>query len=54
MNSDTNATAVPASHTHLWCPSGRCDTVLLDAEAGQVQGLLMRCAACGSYNATEP
>jgi DNA-directed RNA polymerase subunit RPC12/RpoP len=33
---------------------GRCDTVLLHADFGQVHGLLIRCAACGSYNATEP
>ena len=32
---------------------GRCDTVLLHAEVGQVHGLLIRCAVCGSYNATE-
>jgi hypothetical protein len=33
---------------------GRCDTILLHAEADQVHGVLIRCAACGSYNATEP
>jgi DNA-directed RNA polymerase subunit RPC12/RpoP len=33
---------------------GRCDTILLHAEVGQVRGLLIRCTACGSYNATEP
>jgi hypothetical protein len=33
---------------------GRCDTILLHAEVGQVHGLLIRCAVCGSHNATEP
>ncbi len=32
---------------------GHCGIVLLHAEVGQVRGLLIRCAACDSYNATE-
>ena len=32
---------------------GYCGSVLMHAEEGQVQGLLIRCASCGSYNATE-
>jgi DNA-directed RNA polymerase subunit RPC12/RpoP len=31
---------------------GHCGAVLLHAEEGQVHGLLIRCSACGSYNAT--
>jgi DNA-directed RNA polymerase subunit RPC12/RpoP len=32
---------------------GRCGTTLLHADEHQVHGILIRCAACGSYNATE-
>jgi hypothetical protein len=32
---------------------GRCDTVLLHAEEGQVRGVIFRCTKCGSYNATK-
>jgi DNA-directed RNA polymerase subunit RPC12/RpoP len=31
---------------------GRCATVLLHADEGQVHGVLIRCTNCGSYNAT--
>jgi hypothetical protein len=31
---------------------GHCGAVLMHAEEGQVYGLLIRCASCGSYNAT--
>jgi predicted RNA-binding Zn-ribbon protein involved in translation (DUF1610 family) len=32
---------------------GRCGTALLHAEEGQVHGVLLRCANCGSYNSTD-
>jgi DNA-directed RNA polymerase subunit RPC12/RpoP len=32
---------------------GRCDTVLLHADRGQVHGILIRCTNCGSYNSTD-
>jgi|SRR4051812_32138989 DNA-directed RNA polymerase subunit RPC12/RpoP len=32
---------------------GRCGTVLLHADEGQVHGLLIRCKECGSYNTTD-
>jgi hypothetical protein len=32
---------------------GRCDTVLLHADHGQVHGILIRCTNCGSYNSTD-
>jgi predicted RNA-binding Zn-ribbon protein involved in translation (DUF1610 family) len=32
---------------------GYCGTVLMHADEGQVHGLIIRCASCGSYNATE-
>jgi predicted RNA-binding Zn-ribbon protein involved in translation (DUF1610 family) len=32
---------------------GHCGTVLLHAEEGQVRGVLLRCANCGSYNSTD-
>ena len=32
---------------------GRCNTILLHADEGQVYGLLIRCNQCGSYNATD-
>jgi len=32
---------------------GRCGTILLHAEEGQVRGVLLRCANCGSYNSTD-
>jgi DNA-directed RNA polymerase subunit RPC12/RpoP len=31
---------------------GRCATILLHADEGQVYGILIRCTNCGSYNAT--
>ena len=33
---------------------GRCAAVLLHADEGQIHGVLIRCAKCGSYNLTEP
>jgi DNA-directed RNA polymerase subunit RPC12/RpoP len=32
---------------------GRCGTSLLHADEGQVHGVLIRCANCGSYNSTD-
>ena len=32
---------------------GRCATILLHADEGQVHGVLIRCTKCGSYNSTE-
>ena len=32
---------------------GQCGTILLHAEENQVHGLLIRCAKCGSCNATD-
>jgi len=32
---------------------GRCGTVVLHANEGQVHGFLIRCKNCGSYNSTE-
>ena len=32
---------------------GRCGTVVLHADEGQVHGVLIRCTNCGSYNSTE-
>ena len=31
---------------------GRCATILLHADEGQVHGVLIRCTNCGSYNST--
>jgi predicted RNA-binding Zn-ribbon protein involved in translation (DUF1610 family) len=32
---------------------GRCGTVLLHADEGQVHGILIHCTKCGSYNSTD-
>jgi len=32
---------------------GDCGVVLLHAEEGQFHNLVIRCTACGSYNATD-
>jgi hypothetical protein len=32
---------------------GTCDTVLLLAEPGQIHGVVIACAVCGSFNATD-
>ena len=32
---------------------GRCSTILLHAEEGQVRGFLIRCTKCGSYNSMD-
>ena len=31
---------------------GRCATILLHADEGQVHGVLIRCTNCGSHNST--
>jgi uncharacterized Zn finger protein (UPF0148 family) len=41
-----------SSHT-IDYTCGRCGTVLMHAEDGQIFGVLIRCANCGSYNVTE-
>ncbi len=42
-----------ASDNSIDYTCGRCDTILLHAEEGQVRGVIFRCSKCGSYNATE-
>jgi hypothetical protein len=37
--------------TYYTC--GRCETVLLKADPGQVHGVLIHCIECGSYNAVD-
>jgi predicted RNA-binding Zn-ribbon protein involved in translation (DUF1610 family) len=32
---------------------GRCGTVLMHAERGQVHNLMIHCVECGSYNTTD-
>jgi DNA-directed RNA polymerase subunit RPC12/RpoP len=32
---------------------GKCKTILLHAEEGQVHNVLIRCKECGSYNSTD-
>jgi uncharacterized Zn finger protein (UPF0148 family) len=32
---------------------GKCGTVLLQADAGQVHGVLIHCTNCGTYNTTD-
>ena len=32
---------------------GKCETVLMHAEEGQVHSMFIHCTACGSYNSTE-
>lgn len=32
---------------------GRCATILLHADEGQVHGVLIRCTNCGSHNSTD-
>jgi DNA-directed RNA polymerase subunit RPC12/RpoP len=42
--------AFEASDHTIGYTCGRCETILLHAEADQVQGLIIRCTKCGSYN----
>ena len=46
--------ALKASNHSVDFTCGHCGTILLHAEAFQVHGILIRCAACGSYNSTDP
>jgi DNA-directed RNA polymerase subunit RPC12/RpoP len=61
-----NIVTAPASGAVLEAPSalivsehsvdyacGRCGTVVLHANEGQVNGVLIRCRNCGSFNSTE-
>lgn len=32
---------------------GKCSTVLMHAEIGQVHNLIIHCTICGSYNSTD-
>ena len=43
---------IASSHTIDYV-CGKCSTVLLHAESGQVHGLIIHCTACGSYNSTD-
>ena len=45
--------ALIASEHSVDYTCGRCGTALLHAEEGQVHGVLLRCANCGSYNSTD-
>jgi hypothetical protein len=59
LDNPRNNVVVPAppaltagTHTTDYC-CGKCQTVLMYAEAGQVQNLIIKCAVCGSYNSTD-
>jgi hypothetical protein len=41
-----------STHTIDYC-CGHCSTVLMHAERDQVHNLLIKCAACGTYNSTD-
>jgi hypothetical protein len=41
-----------SSHT-IDYTCGNCKTVLLQADKGQVHGVLIHCTICGAYNATD-
>ena len=41
-----------SSHT-LDYTCGKCGTVLMHADEGQVHGVLIHCTVCGAYNATD-
>jgi predicted RNA-binding Zn-ribbon protein involved in translation (DUF1610 family) len=45
--------ALVASEHSVDYTCGRCGTVLLHADEGQVHGILIHCANCGSYNSTD-
>jgi DNA-directed RNA polymerase subunit RPC12/RpoP len=45
-------TLIASSHTIDYV-CGHCGAVLLQAEDGQVHGVLIRCSDCGSNNTTE-
>jgi DNA-directed RNA polymerase subunit RPC12/RpoP len=41
-----------STHTIDYC-CAHCGTVLMHAEADQVNNLLIRCTACGAHNSTD-
>jgi hypothetical protein len=41
-----------STHTVDYC-CGHCETVLMHAEPGQINNLLIQCTKCGSYNSTD-
>jgi DNA-directed RNA polymerase subunit RPC12/RpoP len=43
---------IASTHTVDYC-CGHCSTVLMHAEPGQINNLLIRCTRCGSYNSTD-
>ena len=45
--------ALQASEHSVDYTCGRCATVLLHADEGQVRGILIHCTKCGSYNSTD-
>jgi DNA-directed RNA polymerase subunit RPC12/RpoP len=45
--------ALKASDQSVDYTCGRCGTILLHPEEGQVHGLLIHCTNCGSYNSTD-
>jgi hypothetical protein len=49
---DAPPVIVASTHTIAYT-CGHCGTVLMHAEEDQIHGLLIRCAGCGSYNATD-
>jgi DNA-directed RNA polymerase subunit RPC12/RpoP len=44
--------AFQASEHSMDYVCGKCNAVLLRAEANQVPGVVLRCKGCGTYNAT--
>jgi hypothetical protein len=59
LDNPRNNVVIPAppvltagAHAADYC-CGQCQTVLMHAEAGQVQNLIIKCAVCGSYNSTD-
>jgi DNA-directed RNA polymerase subunit RPC12/RpoP len=43
---------VASNHTVDYC-CGHCGTLLMQAEEGQINNLLIRCTQCGSTNSTD-
>jgi len=43
---------IASTHTVDYC-CGHCGTVLMHAEPGQINNLLIHCTKCGSYNSTD-
>ena len=44
---------IKASEHSVDYTCGRCGTILLHAEEGQIRGVQLHCLNCGSYNMTE-